>query len=138
MKNLESRVDNPFSSLGKRIATYALVGSLVGCAGIQRSCSSCAAENFASDWIVVQYDLKGKPINCWKLPNTSITNEQGSDGIYWLDSNTDNLVHISGWYNRVQVSRGQYDDAAKSLGIELSRCEDGKYLPETKGPEAKE
>lgn len=99
---------------------------LAGCAGMQRSCSVYRAERFASDWIVVQYGMSGI-INCWKLPNTSIANETGSDGIYWLDGNTGHLVHISGWYNRVQVSNGDWDRAAQLVGVDSAKCSDGVY-----------
>lgn len=98
---------------------------LTGCAGFQRSCSSFNAQNFASDWIVVQYSYNGVPINCWKLPNTSISNEDHSDGIYWLDQNTGNLVHISGWYNRVQGRN--WATSAKTLSIDEKLCGDGAY-----------
>jgi hypothetical protein len=36
-------------------------------------------------------------------------------------------VHISGWYNRVQVNNGDWNGAAAALGIDLSRCHDGIY-----------
>lgn len=81
---------------------------LAGCAGIDRGCSSCVAENFSSDWVIVQYKFDGNPFNCWKLNNVSVTNEQNSDGIYWKDSLTGHLVHISGWYNRVQVENSNF------------------------------
>lgn len=46
MKNLESRVNKiNDSSLGKRIATYALVGSLVGCTGSNNGCSACIGQS---------------------------------------------------------------------------------------------
>lgn len=101
--------------------------ALGGCAGFQRSCSSWQAENFATDWIVVQNDYTMAPKRCWKLPNTSITNESHSDGIYWLDPKGSHLVHISGWYNRVQVSGQDWSSAARALGIEIDRCGEGIY-----------
>lgn len=100
---------------------------LTGCAGLGRGCSSWKARQFGGDWIVVQYDFKGDPFNCWKLEDTSIINEAASDGIYWKDGESKHLVHISGWYNRVQVFNGRYGEAAKLLGIELSRITNGRY-----------
>ena len=97
----------------------ALIFLATGCAGFTRSCSSCSAESFGADWIVVQYDYKGNPINCWKLMSVSISNEQNSDGIYWKESG--HLIHISGWYNRIQVDGGRFDEAAKLLGVDLSK-----------------
>ena len=96
------------------------------CAGMQRDCSSGCAQSFGSDWIVLQYGYDGKPINCWKLQNTAISNEHATDGIFW-QSPGGHLVHISGWYNRVQVSNGDYSGAAKQLGIELNSCGEGAY-----------
>ena len=98
-----------------------------GCAGFGRQCSSYNAENFGSDWIIVQYGIDGKPFNCWVLKETSVANETGTDGLYWKDSETKHLVHISGWYNRVQVERGDKGSAAELLGIDLTRCINGRY-----------
>ena len=115
---------------GVTLGKYLLLSFLAGCAGMQRSCSSCMAEEFAADWIVAEYNYMGTPTHCWKLENTSIANESQSDGIYWLDRGTHNLVHISGWYNRVQVENNMWQEAANSLGISLDRCTDGKYRSE--------
>lgn len=101
--------------------------SLCGCAAIDRDCSSCTASSFGSDWIVLQYGYDGKPINCWRLQNAAITNESQTDGIYW-QAPSGHLVHISGWYNRVQVQSGDYAGAAKQLGINLSACSEGAYV----------
>lgn len=100
---------------------------LCGCASWERDCNSYSASNFGSDWIVLQYGYDGTPINCWKLTNTAISNEQNTDGIYW-EAPGGNLVHISGWYNRVQVSNSDFAGAAKQLGIDLKSCSEGKYI----------
>lgn len=97
---------------------------LGACAGTQRNCSSCSASQFGSDWVVVQLDLNGNPFRCWALRNTSIANEAQSDGIYWLDGTTGNLVHISGLYNRVQVEGGNWDHAYRELGLTEDTCEE--------------
>lgn len=99
---------------------------LAGCAGFHRECSSSCAENVGSDWIIVQYKADGTPINCWKLKDESVSNEPNSDGIYWVNDQG-HLIHISGWYNRVQVNKSDYEGAAKSVGIILSQCLDGSY-----------
>lgn len=98
----------------------------VACAGQMRECSGCAAENFGADWIIVQYKTDGSPINCWKLNGDSVSNEEHSDGIWWK-SNDGHLVHISGWYNRVQVAGGNWDGAAAQLGVDVAKCGEGKY-----------
>jgi len=107
---------------------------VAGCAGTSRSCSSCNAESFGANWVVVQYRFDGIPINCWKISDSSITNEPHSDGIYWEDHGQ--LVHISGWYNRVQVMGNDYERAAKSIGVEISRCSNGAYAAPTPAPSA--
>lgn len=111
----------------KRNKWLILVLFVGGCASWGRQCSACNAETFGTDWIVLQYGFDGKPINCWQLTDTSIDNEGASDGIYWLDRDEGHLVHISGWYNRVQVNNGKKDDAAKLLGVDLKLCTKGKY-----------
>lgn len=105
--------------------------ALVGCAGTMRSCHGCMAEEMGADWIVVQYKTDGIPMNCWRLPGTSVANEQGSDGIHWYET-SGHLVHISGWYNRVQVSHGDWAGAARTIGVDLESCGDGKYSPTEK------
>ena len=75
----------------------------------------------------MQYGFNGDPINCWKLQDVSISNEMNSDGIYWREG-SGHLVHISGWYNRIQVSGGRYNEAAKLLGVDLEKIANGKYV----------
>lgn len=99
-----------------------------GCAGWARHCDSTVADYAGADWIVVQYAADGHPINCWKLNNTSIGNEHQSDGIFWTSHG--HLVHISGWYNRIQVRSSAFDDAAVLLGVDLKRCVNGRYAAE--------
>lgn len=102
------------------IITSCLV--LAGCAGFQRSCSADLAEDFGADWIIVQYNYNGGVVACWQLDGRSVANErEGSDGIYWA-SGFGHLVHISGWYNRVQVNNSDYAGAARALQIDLARC----------------
>lgn len=113
--------------LSRKITSVLTALTIAGCAGMERGCASSCAQNFASDWIVAQYETAGKPFNCWRLQNTSITNEPSSDGIYWLDRDSGNLVHISGWYNRVQVNKGNWEKAAKAVGVSLEKCVAGKY-----------
>ena len=101
---------------------------LVGCAGTQRSCSSSCAGEFGADWLIVQYSANGQVLNCWRLDGVSVANESSSDGIYWL-AEDGHLVHLSGWYNRVQVERRDWDGAARALGVDLAACPDGRVPP---------
>ena len=110
-----------------KLVFFPLLLLVTACAGFERSCSSQMATSFGSDWIVLQYGFDGTPINCWKLNDTSIANEEHTDGIYWKDP-AGHLVHVSGWYNRVQVSSHDFDGAAKAIGVEMSGCSNGKYL----------
>lgn len=106
----------------KSLVTMATSVCLVAsCAGTVRSCSSCSAESFGGDWVVVQYTLSGQVLHCWRLPNTSIVNESDSDGIYW-ENPEGSLVHISNFYNRVQVSDGNWDSAYRELSVTESQC----------------
>jgi len=110
----------------RAIRFVALVG-LVGCAGMDRCWADCNAENFGSDWVVVQTDLSGRAFRCWELHGASIANEEHSDGIYWKDPSTQNLVHISNLYNRVQVVGGAWNDAFIQLGITREQCRAIRY-----------
>jgi hypothetical protein len=103
-----------------------LLLAIGSCTGMQRSCAACNAERFGADWVIVQYRNDGKPLGCWKLRDTSVTNEDHSDGIYWKDG-AGHLVHISGWYNRVQVTGGDYAGAAASIGVAEAECKNGIY-----------
>lgn len=110
----------------KHLSSIMFALLLVGCAGLERDCSGFSASNFGSNWLVLQYGFDGKPINCWRLENTAIDNESGTDGIFWLEKNG-HLVHISGWYNRVQVNNSDWKGAADSIGVDVNKCLDGKY-----------
>jgi len=94
---------------------------LSGCAGLERDVASGCASNVGADWVIVQFDAYGKPFGCWALKDTSVSNEPASDGIYWL-SPDGHLVHISGFYNRVQVARGRWNSAFRELGISSDEC----------------
>lgn len=89
---------------------------LPSCAQWEKDFTSCNAESFGGDWVVVQIDMNGNAFRCWELHNVSITNETASDGIYWQGEDG-NLVHISGLYNRVQVSGDQFESALHEVGI---------------------
>jgi len=105
----------------RRFSIAFLLLLLVGCAGLSRECSSCWAGSVGADWVVVQMTLDGHAFRCWELPSTSISNEDGSDGIYWK-SPTGHLVHISGMYNRVQVEGGNWESAYQELGLSREAC----------------
>jgi hypothetical protein len=97
-----------------------------GCAGFGRQWSAGCAENFGADWIIIKSRMDGTTYRCWKLHNTSVTNEGNSDGIYWKDEGG-HLVHVSGWYDRVQVFHDDYDGAAQLLGVDAAKCGHGAY-----------
>lgn len=114
------------AALQLRVVLAALL--ITGCAGISRDCSSCWASSTGGDWVIVQYRFDGTPMNCWELRNTPVSNEQGTDGIYWQDRGG-HLVHISGWYNRVQVQGERWAEAAGTVGVDDARCKNGVYRP---------
>jgi hypothetical protein len=103
-----------------RISILALA-LLSGCAGMERGCSSYNANAFGADWVIVQMDDRGSPYRCWTLNDVSVSNEEASDGIYWLSPNG-HLVHISGHYNRVQVEGSRWDEAYRELGLTEELC----------------
>ena len=107
------------------VCAYLVMG--VACAGVSRDVSSQIASQIGADWIVVQYRFDGAPINCWKLSHVGISNEPASDGIFWKDSATGHLVHISGWSSRVQVANGDFLSAARLVGVDATACGSGVY-----------
>ena len=125
-----SRIKNTWL---RNTAIFSFVFLLAGCAGFSRSCSSWWATNVGADWIVAQYDMNGRPFMCWKLHNASVTSEQASDGIHWLDTTSSHMMHIAGWYNYIQVSGSlKYGDdgfltAGKLLNVDASKCGSGVY-----------
>lgn len=106
---------------------------LTGCAGTMKSCSSWSAEEFGSDWLITQNRADGTPFNCWKLRNVSVSNEPHSDGIFWKMP-SGNLVHISGFYTKTQVSGSNWVKAAEESGVDLKRCDSGAYKPAPAAP----
>ncbi|MFC1640879.1 hypothetical protein ACFL2D_02385 [Patescibacteria group bacterium] len=96
---------------------------------------SCCATGFGSDWVVVELTEAGAiPYRCWELRGVSITNEQNSDGIYWLDKKSNNLIHASGSYDYVQVQGGDWDDAFANINMTQETCKiirERKFDPET-------
>ena len=107
--------------MGKYLIAVAIL-LVTSCAGAERGCSSCAANRFGADWIIVQVDLHGLPYRCWTLEGVSVANEPQSDGIYWR-SPDGHLVHISNLYNRVQVVGDGWEEAANELGMTMAHCE---------------
>src|SRR4051812_25013027 len=94
---------------------WALLLLAFGCAGMGRDCSSSCASSFGSDWLVVQYQYDSKPMNCWQLRSTAVDSE-GSNGLFWKDAASGNLIHISGIaLNRVQISGDGWKTAAEHL-----------------------
>ena len=113
----------------KKILTFVILTiSLCGCEGWKREVSGCFASKFGSDWVVAQYDLHGIPFNAWILRGVSVENEPSSDGIQWLDTDG-HLVHISGWYNRVQVENGDFVGACRLIGVDIDLVKNGAYAP---------
>lgn len=111
---------NFLKNIGQRWRALCLI-FLAGCAGMERDCSSCSAQAYGANWLIVQYNYNGEAIQCWKLMNTSVSNEEHSDGIYWK-SPGGHLVHLSGWYNRVQINGTDFESAAKDMHVDLTKC----------------
>lgn len=110
-------------TIKNRMAAVVMAAALVGCAGMSRDCASCGTEMSGANWLVVQLCADGEIRNCWRLYGLAVANEDRSDGIWWVADGQQ--VHISGWYNFVQVTN--WDSAAKQLGVELDRCVGGRY-----------
>ncbi len=112
---------NLASRIVRHLPRALLMTALVGCAGVTRECSSCAAGSLGADWVVVQMDNDGRPYRCWDLHDVSVAVE-GGDGVVWMDTTSSNLIHISGHFNRVQVVGGNWDRAYATLGLTKETC----------------
>lgn len=93
---------------------------------MSKDCSQWVASDFGGDWMVVQYAFDGRPFHCWKLRDAAVDSEQGGN-LNWKDPGNGHLVHVTGWENRVQVINGDFETAAKLLGVEASQCNNGVY-----------
>jgi len=104
-----------------------LIGCVVlaGCAGASKDCAQFGASNFGADWIIVQYAQDGRPFHCWKLTNVAVDSTAGGN-VDW-QTRDGHLVHLTGWENRVQVRNGDFDGAARLVGVDASRCVSGIY-----------
>lgn len=112
------------STMKRRFSIHTVLFlALAGCAGMNRSCSNGCADQFGADWVVVQMDNDGRPYRCWELRSTSVASESG-DGVYWKDDKSGNLVHISGHFNRVQVTGGNWGHAYATLGLTAATCQE--------------
>jgi len=94
------------------------------CASTGRFCTSCNAINFGGDWVLVELtEMQGTPYRCFMLHDVSLTSEEGSDGVYWKDRDTGNMVHISGSYDMVQVVDGNWTQAFAVVNLDRATCE---------------
>lgn len=110
----------------KRALTIGATVFACGCAGMGKSCSQFGASAFGSDWIIVQYAFDGRPFHCWRLTDAPVDSESGGN-LNWKDKSNGHLVHVTGWENRVQVINGDFETAARLLGIEANQCHNGVY-----------
>jgi len=107
-----------------KFASMMLIGLfMMSCVGVKRGCSSCLAEATGANWVVVELtEATGTPYRCWQLVNVSISNEDRSDGIYWQDRDSGNLIHISSSYDYVQVKNDKWDLALAEVNMTVESC----------------
>jgi hypothetical protein len=84
------------------IVLLACIGFVIGPNRINRFWENYKSDAYGSDWLVIKENMNGDAIHYWELKNTSIGNEENSDGIYFLDGNED-IVHLSGFYTYIEV-----------------------------------
>lgn len=105
----------------KNIGIWVFVAFLsTGCAGTMRKCDMACSSEMGANWLVVQRDNAGKTVRCWKLYDVSIGDSAEVDGIYW-QAVDGSIVHITGWFDRVQVE-SSWDKAAALLDVDLTTC----------------
>jgi hypothetical protein len=107
--------------ISSRLKVAVLTLFMTGCAGLDRGISSCSATQFGSNWIVVELtEAGGKPYRCWELNDVALSSETQSDGIFWKDAH--GLVHVSGSYDYIQVTGGDWDEAFKYVNLTRAAC----------------
>ena len=87
---------------------------LVGPKGCQNKIRSWSSSAYGSDWLVVQYAYDGTVIASWELNNKAVDNETNSDGIRFIDKNS-NVVHLSGHYVYIEVREKRWEEARTKL-----------------------
>lgn len=110
------------------LVLFALI-LLGGCEAFDRGCASATKEGLGADWIIVQFDTDGIPINCWRLENTWVAGQSHAPNTYWWRSVAGHDITVTGWVNRVKVADKRWESAAYELGVDVLRCTSGKYLP---------
>lgn len=113
-----------------KILLVALLLFCAGCAGFSKSWSKMGNSMTGSDWIVTQYRQDGSPFHCWKLKNAVVESSEGGN-VDWKDPRDGHLVYLTGWENRVQVKDGNFDGAARLIGVNASLCGNGPYPDST-------
>lgn len=106
-----------WTELGIVAGMFAIVAVIflvwMGPQGLTTSITGWKASAYGSDWLVVQYAQSGCVINYWVLEDQAVHNEQNSDGVYFIDSRRDDVVHVSGHY--VYVQNPSYEVLAELL-----------------------
>ena len=96
--------------VGYALGILFLLFLIIGPNKINRFWQNYKADAYGSDWLVVQYDMTGSPIQYWELKDKSIGSEFNSDGIFFTDN--DNLViHLSGFYNYIEIKDNNFEKA---------------------------
>ena len=97
---------------------------IAGCGvGFKRDCAACWNRFDGADFVVVEVkSFDGTPYRCWELFDVAISSERSSDGIYWQDRETGNLVHVAGSYDYVEVQDGNWAAACAEVNMTQEAC----------------
>jgi len=100
-----------------------LVGPILFFEGCQRNLKQFWHNDVTgTDYVVVELRLDGTPYRCWTLEDVAIAQETDSDGIYWANNKTGNLIHVSGSYDYVQVVGDNWDAAFSQINMTKEVC----------------
>ncbi|MFA6304656.1 MAG: hypothetical protein WCV73_04520 [Patescibacteria group bacterium] len=78
------------------------------------------------DFIVTQHDLNGKTIKCWAIRKGHLTTTDKR--LAWTDPLTGAMVELSEQWDFAIVHQENFAEAAKILGVELEKIQNGKYV----------
>ena len=101
--------------------------ALVAAAALANGGYACDYSRDYTDTLVVQYDGSGTPLTCWEVSESKLYHRY-EPGICWEQG--DGMACATGTVMTLPVSNGNWEEAARALGIELGRCTNGRYQNE--------
>jgi len=97
--------------IGILLLVAILLVVLIGPKGLEKEYHKWRTGAYGSDWLVIEYTDDGYVMDFWELHNCFISNEEESDGIYFVyeENKKSQVVHISGRYKLIEIKNDQWE-----------------------------